>query len=138
MSTYTILASAQAENTGEVYKTNLSTGNYRFIADEPKQFGGGATGPAPMDYLCIALASCKAITIRMYANRKRWNLVDVQVKVDFVKGTQLASGMNTFFCYVKLIGDLSAEQAKRVLEISKSCPVDRLLIKPSEVITVSE
>lgn len=133
-----ILGSALAENTGGVYRTSLRSANDIFIADEPEGFGGKATGPAPVDYLCMALASCKAITVRMYANRKKWNLEKVDVKVSFVKGDQVASGLNTFYCSVNLTGGLSDEQLKRILEISKVCPVDRLLSKPSEVITIIE
>jgi putative redox protein len=138
MSKAKILGSATAQNSGALYKTLVNSGRDQYVVDEPVEFGGGAAGPAPIDYLCMALASCKAITIRMYANRKKWNLGEVEVKVTFVKGDQMPTGMNTFFCSVCLSGDLNEEQIQRVLEISKVCPVDRLLSKPSEVVTVIE
>ena len=133
-----ILGSATAENSGEIYRTTVNSGNYDFIVDEPEEYGGGNMGPAPVDYLCMALASCKAITIRMYANRKNWELKNVKVKVTFVKGDHMPSGLNTFFCTVTLTGELNDDQLKRILEISKVCPVDRLLGKPNEVVTVIE
>ena len=133
-----IIGSATAINTGGVYKTNLLTHSHELIVDEPKEYGGSELGPAPADYLCAALASCKAITIRMYVNRKGWKVEDINIKANFVKGDQLESGINTFFCEVELTGDLTEEQRKRILEIAKACPIDRLLHKPSEVVTVME
>ena len=81
-----ILGSAIAENSGAIYKTSVRSGSDVFIVDEPKEFGGNEEGPAPADYLCMALASCKAITIRMDAKRKGWKLDSVNVKATFVKG----------------------------------------------------
>lgn len=133
-----IIGSAAAENTGNTYTTKLKANGWELTADEPKEYGGNEKGPAPADYLCMALASCKAITIRMYAQRKQWKLDDVNVTAKLVKGDQMASGKNTFFCEVKLSGDLTDEQVKRILEISKVCPVDRLLTKQNEVVTVIE
>lgn len=78
-----LIGSAVAQNKGDLYDTNLQTGPFHFVADEPVAYGGGANGPAPVDYLCMALASCKAITVRMYAARKGWNLDQVEVAVNF-------------------------------------------------------
>lgn len=130
-----ILGSATAENKGGIYKTFLSSRNHLYTADEPKEFGGNEDGPAPTDYLCMALSSCKAITMRMYARRKGWQLEAVKVRTTFTKGDQM---QNTFVCNVSLTGDLSEEQVKRILEISKACPVDRLLGKPSDIVTTIE
>jgi putative redox protein len=138
MSKTKILGNAIAENSGAIYRTSVKSGSNLFIVDEPKEFGGNEEGPAPVDYLCMALASCKAITIRMYVKRKGWDLENVKVKVTFVKGDQMASGKNTFYCAVSLAGDLSEDQLKRILEISRVCPVDRLLNKPGDVITIIE
>jgi putative redox protein len=133
-----IIGSASALNNGEIYKTHVVTGAYDFIVDEPQQYGGGATGPAPADYLCMALASCKVITIRMYVQRKGWKVEQVSVNVNFVKGDQATVGRNTFFCEIKVTGELTIEQQKRILEIVKICPIERLLGKSNEVVTVIE
>jgi len=132
----TIIATAEAVNNGELYATNVAANAHSFIIDEPVDVGGKNVGPSPGDYLCAALASCKAITLRMYANRKGWELDEVKVKARLVKGDSLPSGMNTFLCEVSLTGALDSEQQKRLLEISKACPVQRLLTKPSEVETI--
>jgi putative redox protein len=133
-----ITGSASAKNNGELYKTSLVTGSFNLTADEPIEYGGGASAPAPIDYLCMSLASCKAITVRMYAQRKEWNVDQVNVNVNFVKGDQMASGLNTFYCEVQLSGNLSDDQRKRLLQIAAACPVERLLTKLSEVVTILE
>jgi len=133
-----IIASAEAENKGEGYTTTLLADNRQYIADEPIGLGGDDQGASPAQYLCMALASCKAITLRMYANRKNWVLEEIRVKVSLVRGDEMPLGKNTFFCSIKLVGTLTDEQEKRMLEIAKVCPVDRLLGKPSEVVTLIE
>ena len=133
-----IIASVEAENTGEAYTTRILVDDREYLADEPEVYGGNNEGAAPTQYVCMALASCKAITLRMYANRKKWKLEEIRVKVNMVKGDQMPSGSNTFFCLIKLLGELTEEQKKRLMEISKICPVDKLLNKSNEVITLAE
>jgi putative redox protein len=132
-----VIASAEAVNEGEAYTTTLLADGHTLVADERKEVGGNALGPAPGDYLCAALASCKAITLRMYARRKNWTIGEVRVKVKLVKGDGAVSPTpNTFYCEIKLSAELDEEQKKRLLQISKVCPVDRLLGKQNEVVTI--
>jgi len=131
-----IIASGQAENTGDIYKTELKSNHHLFIADELPEVGGKDEGPAPGDYLCMSLASCKAITLRMYAQRKNWKIDVIKVKVNLVKGSDVESGNNTFFSEVEIKGDITDEQRTRMLQIAKVCPIDKLLTKPSDSISV--
>ncbi len=131
-----IIAKARATNEGASYATTLCTGKHEAIADELPEYHGTDRGPAPGDYLCMSLASCTAITLRMYAERKGWPVPEITVEVTLVKGADTASGNNTFYCDVKLKGALSQEQKKRMMEIAKACPIHRLLTKPSDVVTL--
>jgi len=133
-----VIAAVEVQNTGDTYTTQVDIGKHNLIVDEPIALGGHDLGPAPGEYLCVSLASCKAITLRMYAQRKNWEVGEIRVKASLVKGEGEASGLNTFYCSVHFTGNLSEEQLKRLLEISKKCPIDRLLQKPSEVVTVLE
>lgn len=131
-----IIATAEAQNRGEKYATKLRVHEHSFLSDELPEFGGQDLGPAPGDYLCMALASCTVMTLRMYAERKQWKVNEISVTVNLVKGTDMSSGQHTFFCEVKVTGELGAEQQKRLMEIAKACPIHRLLTRPSEVVTV--
>jgi len=133
-----IIATAEAVNTGAAYSTGITIHQHQLLADELPEAGGTDTGPAPGDYLCSALASCKVITLRMYAQRKQWKVDAIKVKVDLVKGDQLPSGNNTFFCEVTLTGELDDTQRARMLEIARACPIHRLLSKPSEIVTIMD
>ncbi len=56
----------------EHFRTEIISGAKQIVADEPEELGGTNEGPAPGEFLLISLASCTAITIRMYADRKKW------------------------------------------------------------------
>ncbi len=131
-----IIASALAENSGEIYTTELKINHHVLIADELPEIGGKDKGPSPGDYLCMSLASCKVITLRMYAQRKNWQADVIKVKANLVKGSEMKSGNNTFFCEVEIKGNLTDEQKNRMMEIAKACPIDKLLRKPSDIVSV--
>lgn len=131
-----IIASAEVLNTPDTYTTTMTARGHSLLADEPKEVGGADKGAAPGEYLCMALASCKAITLRMYADRKQWSVGAIKVTVKLVKGDHTPSGRNTFYCEVTFSGPLTEEQEQRLLEIAGKCPVDRLLNKPSDVVTI--
>mgnify|MGYP002379459496 CR=1 FL=1 len=68
-----IIAIAEVINKNENYTSNVRVNQHVSLSDEPLEKGGEDLGPAPGDYLCAALASCKAITLRMYVQRKKWD-----------------------------------------------------------------
>ncbi|MBN9295866.1 MAG: OsmC family protein [Filimonas sp.] len=131
-----IVAAAEAENNGALYETKLTVNQHVLIADELPASNGKDLGPSPGDFICMSLASCTVITLRMYINRKQWNIENIKAKVTLIKGDQTASGNNTFYCELIFTGEIDPEQHKRLLEIAKACPIHRLLGKPSDVVTV--
>ena len=130
-----VLSSVKAHNGAGVLKTDLQVETFSFVADEPLLYGGQDLGPTPADYLCMALASCQAITLRMYANRKGFQLPSIDVKVDYVKAADMPSRINTFIVEIRLEGTLEPEQRERIEEIARACPIHRLLSHPIELIT---
>jgi putative redox protein len=65
------------------YEHEVEIREHRLIVDEPEDNGGGDQGPTPTELLAASLASCTAITIEMYADRKGWDLGEVEVTTDF-------------------------------------------------------
>ncbi|PHO00830.1 osmotically inducible protein OsmC, partial [Rhodobacteraceae bacterium 4F10] len=55
--------------------------NHFAVIDEPLDKGGDDNGPTPVEYLLTAIGSCVSITLRMYAERKGWDLGRVTVNV---------------------------------------------------------
>ena len=107
----------------EPYVTEISSETNSLIADEPILHGGKATGMTPMELLASSLAACTCITLRMYANRKQWNLQSIETNIDIEnKDTQ-----TIFERKIVFKGILSTEQTERLLHIANHCPVHKLL-----------
>jgi len=81
--------------------------------------------------LCAALGACTSMTVRMYADRKRWPLHRVEVTVEHER----VDGVDVFTKEVVLTGDLDGEQRERLREVSGRCPVHRTLEASSRVET---
>ena len=105
------------------YQNDVTIGTMQLIADEPPSVGGDGAGPNPYDYLCAALGACTSITLRMYADRKKWPLERVEVDVDHRR----VDGQDHFDRSLTLRGTLDASQRERLLEIADRCPVHRSL-----------
>lgn len=92
-------------------------------SDEPESIGGTDLGPTPSELLLSSLASCKLITMRMYANRKEWDFQGATISLSIVE-----QGEKTII--EKLIvfqGDLDDDQIERLKVISGRCPVAKML-----------
>lgn len=111
------------------YQVRLENGRHVFGADEPKVQGGTDLAPAPDELLEAALASCTAITLRMYADRKQWPVESIEVTVDLER----IDGKTVFSRNIQLKGDLGQEQKDRLLQIAKLCPVSKTLSGAIEV-----
>ena len=80
-----ILANATASGTSGYAQRITTTSGHEFASDEPERRGGTNTGPAPFDLMLGSLGACTAITLRMYADRKQWNLGAIDVKLRLTK-----------------------------------------------------
>ena len=116
-------------------KTDIFVGRHHLVADEPKSVGGTDLGPNPYDYLLASLGSCTTITLKMYANRKGWNLDSAKVILDHQKiyakdceecETEIGK-IDYIEREIELLGDLDKDQRNRLLEIADRCPVHRTL-----------
>lgn len=115
----------------ENYRTVVMSDSHHFVADEPLAAGGKDLGPNPGELLNSALASCSAITMKMYADRKGWPLEEVKVEVDFENFRK--EGKATFIKSVELKGNLDEEQRAKLLEIGGKCPIHRILTGNIEI-----
>jgi putative redox protein len=125
------------ENEG--MQTTIHTRHHTYHTDEPFDAGGNDTMVTPMEMVMGALGSCIAMTMKMYADRKKWNLERVEVTVeserfnakDYPEYEGDEHYVHEIRKRVKLFGDLSDDQRNRILEIGGKCPVHRLLATPT-------
>ena len=111
------------------YQVQLESGRHKFSADEPKELGGADTAPAPDELLEASLASCTAITLRMYADRKGWMIPTIEVSVSLER----VEGKTIFSRQITILGEIAEEQRQRLLQIAKACPVSKTLLGEIEI-----
>lgn len=95
-----------------------------FYADEPADLGGKATGPTPYDLLSSALGACTAMTIRLYARKKKLALRRVQIAVQH---DRTEDGAESFKRTVHLEGTLTQEEIDTLMAVADRCPVGKTL-----------
>ncbi len=120
-------------------RTTINIRQHQFHADEPLDAGGTDTAPTPGELMLGALGSCMAITCKLYAQRKGWDLQRVEVALDYerFRGRDYAAheGDDLFVHEVRealvFQGELDEKQRARLREIAGKCPVHRLLEYPT-------
>ena len=95
------------------------------VADEPTDKGGADSGPSPEELLAASLASCAAITMAMYANRKGWDIGEMVVDVNYEPAHR--GSPTRFQLEARLPRDMPEEQRERLMQIAAKCPVHRTL-----------
>ena len=126
------------------FTTTLQTKNHSFIADEPKSVGGDDYGPSPYDYLSAGLAACTVMTLKLYAERKKWDLQEVFVYItyskkhseDLMQDLEKPARFDHLLKKLKFVGNLDDSQQERLKEIASRCPVHRTLL--SEIVIETE
>lgn len=121
------------------FKAEIRAGNHTFYADEPIDKGGTDTMATPSQMAMGALGACIAITLRMYADRKKWPVESIEVDLDYerFKGADYEGYdgdegiIHEVRKGIRISGDLTEDQVERLLDIAGKCPVHRLIATPT-------
>lgn len=107
------------------YATRIDANGHILQADEPPSNGGANTGPSPYDLLLAALGACTAITLRMYADRKKWPTTSITVDLRYIRD----DGTERIARKLAIEGPLDEAQRARMAEIAERTPVTLTLKK---------
>ncbi len=117
------------------FSQTVQSDDHHWIVDEPSSVGGSNLGPDPYEQLLSALGSCTAMTMRMYANRKKWPVEHISIELDHSRdhGADCAecddehTQIDVITRSISITGDLDDAQRSRIMEIADKCPVHRTM-----------
>lgn len=118
----------------EKYYTEVVAGENTLITDEPLDKGGGNKGFNPFEILATSLASCTAATLRMYIDRKEWDIETINVEVELENFPLTKRAI--FKRNITFEGTvLDEERIKRLRTIADACPIHKILTNDIEILT---
>lgn len=123
--------SVKSQFQGNNYTTLISNGNHQIIADEPIIDGGQDKGLNPFELILAALATCTTATLKMYADRKGWEVLEINILLSMTENI----GSQSIRTEIVINGSISEEQKARLLIIAKKCPVHKLLSMGNQIET---
>lgn len=107
----------------ERYAQEIRARRHALSADEFGIPGASDAGPTPVELLLSGLGACTAITLRMYAERKGWELGEIQVDLRLVE----EAGARRIERRIRFGAELDDEQRRRLVEIAEKTPVTRMV-----------
>lgn len=121
--------------TADGFRCRIAAGRHELIADEPRELGGTDAGPSPYELLLSGLGACTAITLRMYAERKKLPVTEIEVLLSFERihaedcescteeEKQREERIQHITRVIYVRGELTEDQRQRLLYIAGRCPV---------------
>lgn len=97
-----------------------------FYMDEPTSIDGQDLGPDPYTALLASLASCTLSTLRMYIDRKGWDIPDINIALNMSQETNLEI-TTTITRSISFPSEIDEDIKKRLLIIAEKCPVSKIL-----------
>ena len=121
------------------FAQHISTDSHYWLADEPRAVGGNNSGPDPYEHLLAGLGACTAMTLRMYAERKKLPVTHIKVELSHTRNYQAdckeQKGIEAIIRDISFEGTLDAQARQRFLEIADKCPVHKTLHNNVSVIS---
>src|SRR5213594_3352431 len=112
----------------------IVAGKHKWGADEPAPYGAD-TGPSPYGLLLASLGACTSMTLRLYAQRKGWDLQRITVRLrhsrihaEDCEECETSEGfLDQIDREIEVSGNLGLDEKERLLAIADQCPVHKTL-----------
>lgn len=128
-----LIGHAVVTGTGERdYVQTIRSGRHELFADEMPSHGGADAGPTPFSLVLSGLGACTSITLRMYAQRKGWELGTVTVRLKMLKADKAVHIERD----IAFGATLTEEKRARLAEIAEKTPVTLLVKQGTPIRTV--
>lgn len=123
---YLLDKNIEGEIGAQKYLCTIFWRNGKLIMDEPESVGGKDLGPDPFSTFLASLAGCTLSTLRMYIDRKEWNIPEIKISLNLSQEAEPAL-KTTIYRSISFTKDISEEQKERLLNIAEKCPISKLL-----------
>lgn len=117
------------------YLTRINWNNGNILADEPRDKGGNGMHPDPFSLLAASLAACTLITLRMYTDRKGWNINHINISVNVSQERNGTQTETIFTKHIEYEPEITSEQRQRLSIIASKCPVAKTLMGTIKLLT---
>lgn len=117
------------------YLAEAKIRNHFVVIDEPISSGGGDTGPTPVEYLLTAIGGCVSMTLRMYAERKGWDVGKIKVIVSQKEQLTPTGIKKSLIEEISFEKEISDEQRTKLLVIAGKCPVAKMVKGETEIVS---
>ena len=111
----------------EKYRCTVEWRNGKFIADEPESIGGKDSGPDPETLLLSSLGTCTLATLRMYIDRKEWDIPNFSVALNLYHEIKEGKNVTVIDRDLNFLSPVTDEQRERLVQIAKVCPISKML-----------
>lgn len=108
------------------YLCTISWRNGTLLMDEPENVGGENIGPDPFSTFLASLAGCTLSTLRMYIDRKGWDIPEINISLNLAQelNPELETTISRIITFPE---NISEEQRERLLLIAEKCPISKIL-----------
>jgi putative redox protein len=117
------MAKSSVVLTTKDYLAEAEIRGHSLVTDVPVSEGGADTAPTPVEYLLTAIGGCVAVTLRMYAARRNWDVGEIIVNV-FQHKDDNGAYLTEEISFEK---EITEDQRKRLLVFAGKCPVAKMV-----------
>ena len=108
------------------YLCTINWRNGQLIMDETTRIEGKDLGPDPYTTLLASLAGCTLSTLRMYIDRKGWDIPEIKISMNMyqINNPELETVMTRD---ISFSNEVDEDTKQRLLIVAEKCPVSKIL-----------